>query len=403
MTRRSGLNPFWIALVIGVAARLALLLTSIGSNDVPFKILWAKVAREFGVAGYAYRAGMNHPPLSIYLFYWYDFLATRLGIEYSDLFRLVQVACDVVTAAVLLWIGKRVHDGHEPAIFYLLMPAAIFVSGFHCNTDPMMLMFIVLATQQLFRGRYLLAGVLFGLSFGIKIVALFAVPFAFIVLTRGRWRLAAGFALSAAAIFVPATLVGGSAVLSSVFGYPSYSGKWGLPALLLTIEGWMGQARQTALYQLALWYAENGKFLVMAALVAVWILYARRYSSSDHERSLLHVIPIAFLVFLTLMPAYGVQYLLWPLPFLPFALNRRMYAITAGGISAYQFITYTIWSGGFPWWYADSVAPSPWKPWVTYLGFPLWLWFGVVVVVSLRALLLKPAGAFPEPAASSRT
>lgn len=376
-----------MAFVIGLVARILLVATSIGTNDVVFKILWAKLVREDGIAhAYSRMWELNHPPLSLLLMHWYDLLAERLGIEYTDVFRLAQVASDVATAAALLWIGRREPEKEEPAAIFMLLPAAMFLSGFHCNTDPMMIAFLCAGLVLLRRDLAFLAGLLFGLSFGIKVVALFAVPFAFAVLSRRRWQFLGGFGLASAIIFLPATLLAGPVVLRNVFSYSGFSGKWGFPALALTLEQWMAEPRTTWLYQAAVWYAEYGKYLIIAALGSLWFAFLRRFGGSDLTRPLLQVIPVVFATVLFFAPGFGAQYLLWPLALLPFALRRLTYWITAAAISAYLFVTYTIWSGGFPWWYADSIAPAPLKPLVVVLGIPLWLWLGLVAVIGTRRL-----------------
>jgi hypothetical protein len=68
-----------------------------------------------------------------------------------------------------------------------------------------------------------------------------------------------------------------------------------------------------------------------------------------------------------------------------------MLLILYTAISAYVLMTYTIWSRGFPWWYADSVAPSPGKPLVTTLGLIVWIIIAVSAVDSLRRLMRAEA------------
>jgi hypothetical protein len=50
-------------------------------------------------------------------------------------------------------------------------------------------------------------------------------------------------------------------------------------------------------------------------------------------------------------------------------------------------MTYTIWSQGFPWWYADSIAPVPGKSLVTAAGLIVWIVIGAGMVDGVRRLL----------------
>ena len=99
-----------------------------------------------------------------------------------------------------------------------------------------------------------------------------------------------------------------------------------------------------------------------------------------------------YLAFLTFFGGVSTQYLLWPLPFLPFALNKR-WAITVNAlISFFLFVVYTMWSGALPWNFADSQKPgvttdSPgFKPDSTSTDSPLRL---PVVTIRVRAAPLS--------------
>ena len=83
-------------------------------------------------------------------------------------------------------------------------------------------------------------------------------------------------------------------------------------------------------------------------------------------------------------PGFGVQYLVWPLALLPFAVPRRLAYTLNIALSVFLFTTYTIWAREFPWWYADASAPNPYRPIIAFLAIPLWLLYGVAVVAALR-------------------
>jgi uncharacterized membrane protein len=378
-------SPLTIAVLVGLAARLLLVATSIGTNDVPFMLLWAKYARESGIAGaYARQWELNHPPLSLLIIHWLDLLAARTGIEFTDLLRLLQVAADMVTTAALAAIVRIRSVTPHPAILFVVCPAAIAISGFHCNTDPTMVALMVASILLLLRGRGFAAGLTFAAAVGIKIIPLLVLPF-ILMRRESRLRFATACAIGLTAIFAPAIAAGGPAVLRNVFGYSGFAGKWGFPALLLTVESWIAQPRTTVLFQFASWYADNGRYIIAAAVIGLLVLLWRR---SD---ALLAAVPTVLLFVLTLAPGFGIQYLLWPLPLLPWALGRRMLLILYTAISVYVLMTYTIWSRGFPWWYADSVSPSPGKPLVTTLGLIVWSIIAVSAVNSLRRLMRAEA------------
>jgi len=374
-------NALTIAVLIGLAARLALVATSIGTNDVPFMILWAKFARESGIAhAYERRWELNHPPLSLLIIHWLDLAAARTGLQFTDLLRLLQVAADMVTTFALAAIVRIRSIDPDPAILFVISPAAIAISGFHCNTDPMMIALLVVSILLLLRERGFAAGLVFAASIGIKIIPLFALPFLLLVRRELRMRFAIATAIGLLAIFAPVMAIGGPAVLRNVFGYSGFAGKWGFPALLLTIESWIATPRTTILFRAALWYANEGRYVVAIAVIALFVACIRR------PASLLKIVPTVMLIVLALAPGFGIQYLLWPLPLLPYAVGKRMLITVSTAISFYVLMTYTIWSRGFPWWYADSIAPSPGKPLVTSIGLIIWIIIAVAAVDGVRRL-----------------
>ena len=376
------LNALTIAIVAGLALRVVLVATSIGTNDVPFMILWAKFARESGIAhAYARQWELNHPPLSLLIIHWADLLAQRIGIEFTDMLRLVQVLADLTTTLALASIFKIRNAPADPAMLFVLSPAAIAISGFHCNTDPTMVAFLVISMLLLLRGRGLAAGFAFAASVGIKIIPLMVFPLVLLLPRELRIRFAAAAAIGIAAIFAPVVAIGGTAVLHNVFGYSGFAGKWGFPALMLMIESWIAKPRTTILFRIALWYADNGRYIVVAAIALLFLVLWRRRST------FLPVISTVMLILLALAPGFGIQYLLWPLPLLPYALGRRMLLTLYTAIALYVPMTYTIWSRGFPWWYADSISASPGKPLVTSVGLLVWILISIAAVSATRRLL----------------
>lgn len=372
-----------------MVVRIALTATSIGSNDVLFETLWSNLIEKYGIAGaYARQTLLSRtelkiaifPPLCLAFFQGMLWIARATHSAYSDVLRHFQSVADLVTTLSLVGIG-RVRGWKNPyalALFFFLSPAAIFISAFHCNMDSTMVAFttiaallMVLPEQQEFASGLALAA-----ATGIKILPLFLLPL-FFLWSRRRARFVTGYSLAFFVIFLPAAWYGGSLVINNLLGYSGYAGKWGLPAVLLELEKLMGRPRQTPLYGVAYLYAIRGKFIVIAALLALYLsLWRRRAELLASVSPFLALIPLVYLIVLFLAPGFGVQYLLWPIPLLPFALDRRLAIWANAAISAYLFLTYTIWAEGFPWWYADSTAPVPHKEMVILLGIPLWLFLG---------------------------
>ncbi len=383
---------FAVCLLAGLIVRVALTATSVGTNDVVFMIMWARLANEFGIAhAYAHNAVLNHPPLSLLSFHLMDLAARRIGIEYTDVMRLVQIAADVVTTAALARIARlKGFDARAVSLMFWLSPAAIAISAFHCNTDPTMVALTTVAVMLALDDRATWSGAALALATGIKILPLLALPIFFIVLARRRAAFLGAFAAVAFVIFVPARLIGGPAVWRNVFAYSGFPGKWGITGIFYNAGLRLGAGRPFVL--LAYAYAEYGKYVLAIALVALFAWLWR--SRSDRANALTAAVPLAFLLAIFLAPGFGIQYLVWPLPLLPFLLPRSWALALNAAFSAYAFLAYTIWSRGFPWWYADSVAPTPGKIWVTIVGIPVWLLTGAAIAVAIRNRRLWTA---PQP------
>lgn len=385
-TKMTG-RTFALCLLAGLIVRLALTTTSIGTNDVIFTIMWARLADQYGIAhAYAQNHDLNHPPLSLLTFHLMDLAARRIGIEYTDVFRLVQIAADVVTAAALVRIARlRGVDARAVSLMFWLSPAAIAISAFHCNTDSAMVALTTIAVMLALEGHTTWSGVVLALATGIKIVPLLILPIFLIAIRRRRASFLAAFAAVVFVIFVPARLIGGPAVWRNIFSYTGFPGKWGVTGVLYTAGTRAGAGRP--FISLAYAYASYGKYVIALALVALFAwLWQSRARTGDQTNAvvLTAAVPLAYLLAIFLAPGFGVQYLVWPLPLLPFVLPRKWALALNAAFSAYLFVAYTIWSHGFPWWYADSVTPSPLKIWVMITGIPVWLMTGAAILIAIR-------------------
>jgi hypothetical protein len=320
---------------------------------------WAHLGERFGIGpAYRYSQYLNHPPLSEAIMIAADSLGAKIGLEYPDAMRLFQILADCFSA----WILFKLSRSREITAFFFASPAAIFLSGFHCNADSTMIALLLAAI-------YARSGALLAASAGIKIAPIPLLPFFLIDLSwRRRFIFVGLFVATLAAIFLPAVITGGTAVLRNVFGYRGTGYEWGICGigLLLRNRHW------------AEFYAEYGRFAVVASLTGLFIVFYKR------PRPLPAMICTALLSMIFFSPGFGVQYLVWPVPLMLFALPRRLaYALNAG-LSLFLFATYTMWSGEFPWWFANAGSPDINRRLIALLAFPLWLLYGVAIVVALR-------------------
>ncbi|MCU1350145.1 MAG: hypothetical protein JWO56_3175 [Acidobacteria bacterium] len=381
-----------------MAVRLALIATTAGTFDALLKTIWADVVARYGIAGaYAPTPLLNHPPLSLAIMHVEDVVARWIGISYVDVFRFVQVLADCLTAFAVYRIGLRkdIDTARRLALFVLLSPAAAFISGFHCNTDPSMVALVATSVLFAIGEAPVLAGAALALAAGIKIVPLLLAPL-FLIAFRGRRLVAFGvsFAIVGTAIFYP-VLYRNPIALQRIFGYAGMDYEWGIPGIVLLLQGRGFTQADLAASGFA-GYAAVARGAI-AGLVALLLFLGLR--ARDRE-----VLPAAvgafFLGAIFLAPGFGVQYLAWPIAFLPFALGRRPAIAMNAAISLMLFLTYTIWNGGWPWWFADPLVQRPYRWVATAAAFALWPLVGIAAGAAIRRLI---AGSRPRTESLSAT
>lgn len=394
MSRVVTVRWFWLLCCVAIVARVALTLTSIGTNDAMFWTTWLGLVKRTGIAAsYGATAMMNHPPPALALMLLIDDAARLLQLPFIVMFRLVQIAFDGLSAFALYRIGRDESSarGRTLALFVLLSPAAAFVSAFHCNSDPAMTALMMLAAAFLISQprRPLIAGALLAAAGGIKIIPLLLLPlFVAYADKEERKRFLAGFSVVAAISFLPAILLGGPTVIRNIFGYAGgLPYEWGISGVAYAIGANVpslrdgGRAVMTA-------YEHGGRYAVYAAIAAVLLLGVRR---RDVGRDALpHIMAIMLLAVLALAPGFGVQYVCWLVPLLPFALAWRGVLAMNGVLSLFLFITYTVWSGGWPWWFGDIQRPGPYRYLPALAGYATWALVCVCAIVAIQRFRSRP-------------
>jgi Glycosyltransferase family 87 len=387
MSPTRDLRPILIVALALVATmvKLAIAYNTIGTNDAVFFYGFAKVLNEHGLEWtYAHSRYFNHPPLTAY-FLRGIFLLTEtkwaqdFGIHFPFLLRLPGIVADFLVVMILLQFRKIdiVIPTWALALF-ALSPVSLMVSGFHGNTDPVMVLLLVCAVWMCLRDQPILAGLFFALSCQIKIVPLLSLP----ALAFFWWsqRKIAGFVIAGALTTVllwSQPLIQFPVLFAkNVLTYGSYWGTWGITYLF----------RLTGLRQfsrLSFFDLEPAQVLIVTILkliivaAAIWIAWQHRH---DRGRAFINSLTYTWLVFFVFAPGVGAQYLVWLAPFV-LILSAGFYAALTVASSIFLFAFYNITSGGLPWKVALAMDDSR-QHWIVWSLLP-WL---VIIGASLAVL-----------------
>src|SRR5438105_10350749 len=254
------------------------------------------------------------------------------------------------------------------------------ISGFHGNTDPVMVLLLVCAVWMCLRNQPVLAGLFFALSCQIKIVPLLLLPaFVFFWHSQNRSR---GFLITGAVttlvLWIEPLLNFPTLFAKNVLAYGSYWGLWGI-TYLFRLTGFSQFSRLSFLD------LEPAQIFIMTVLKvivmggAIWIGWRNRHARG---RAFINSLAHTWLVFFVFAPGVCPQYLFWLAPFI-LVLSPALYTCAMISSSIFLFAFYNITSGGLPWSVALAMDESQ-QHWIVWSLLP-WL----VIVAGAITLWLK--------------
>jgi uncharacterized membrane protein len=376
--------------------KLVIAFNSFGTNDVVSFYAFAKALSQHGLEWtYRHIIYFNHPPLiayylrAIYQLSHQPFFRDN-GLTFPFLLRLPGIIADLITVIALCWMTGQDRQFRIPTwalALFALSPVSIMVTGFHGNTDPVMVMLLVLASLSCLRGRSVWCGLFLALSCQIKIIPLLLLPiFFFFWLSRRR---AVSFSLS----FVLASLVLWAEPLlkfptlfaRNVLLYGSYWGIWGITYWLRLTNLAMFRM-ETFFYDISPMESFVVTVLKLIIIAAVLMIAWRRRNLG--ERALFDSVAYAWIVFFVFAPGVCAQYMVWLAPF-ALALSPVFYGWLAASSSLFLFFFYNVNAGQFPWYGVISDGRhGDWAPW------SLWPW--TTLILGMIPLWKKAAAADPS-------
>ena len=320
----------------------------------------------------------NYLPFMLHFVRTVRFLADVSGLPFAFCLRLASVVADVGSALVLLKIveARATRDKRRtsPAAFalYLGAPVTIWVSGFHGNTDAIM-MFLLLISLWLLQTQKSawLVGVAFGMSLNIKLMPLALAPLFLVFLPNWRQRIEYSIAV-VATIFcagLPYFAQDPIYIWHRAFGYNGMYGIWGIARLLRALP---------SMTVLDLIFLRFGRFFLLGALLlsTLWM------NRLKHRPDLMQQCAISILIILILTPGFGVQYLVWLAPLIVF-LDLPATAIFNLASSLFLSISYILIWIAYP---IHAWPPPPLVQAIVLLGIVCWLILVLILMIEARRL-----------------
>ncbi len=340
-----------VVLLIGLCAFLAKLLISMrtyGTQDIHTWAGFAQGVSQRGPVGiYGINFGRlngtvyNHPPLVGYYLEVVNKLS-QWGVPLRVTIRALASAADVISSLLVFEILRRRSSLLRSSISGLAVaasPVLFLISGYHGNTDPLFVMLVILGSFLIIDTRMAFAGgVALGLAIGVKLVPIVVLPTIAVYLVKHRRdllvRAAAGFGTVFAVTWVPAILGEWDGLKRNVLGYSGINDRpWGLVGFADDL-GWSWASQ---------FMIGPGKYLVLllCALIPATLAWRR-------PKLIMESVAMSMVAFLILSPAFGVQYLAWPvaLAYLLDFWSATLYNVI-GGFFLYQ--VYDHWNGDLPW------------------------------------------------------
>lgn len=389
-----------VVALLALVVKLCIAWNTIGTNDTVTFFDFARHLQEKGLAEtYRWTALFNHPPLTAYyleLIVWLHNLAGAPSQTFRFLLRLPGIVSDFATVFVILQITKR-EPRLRPPLWALLLfaasPVSIMVSGFHGNTDSVVVFLLVLATLMLLRDNPAMCGVFLALSCQIKVVPLLLTPvFFFFWFYRQRSaRFVLPFTLTWLLLCLQPLIQCPTVYITNVLSYGSYWGLWGASYLLrLTQLPQFQKISSFGLTPAQVIIAACLKLVIIGGVLS--IAWRRRVLPANH---IWESLACAWAIFFVFSPGVGPQYMVWSAPFV-LLWSARWYAALTVASAFFLFTFYDAIADGLPWYYARSVnqlvhlwAPSSLVPWLTLIAmvfFFRWKTVGPTDEPRLRSL-----------------
>jgi hypothetical protein len=369
-----------VVALAGSATLLKLLIAAntFGTNDVHYWMEFAQGVRSFGpvgIYGHSFFAQYNHPPLAGWMLWAVNGLTGHHVASFTFLIRAPASIADLFTGVLvfdLVRLRRSARVAAASAVLVTWSPVLFVVSGFHGNTDPVFVMLTLLSIDLLVdRRRPFAAGVSLALALSVKLVPVVIGPVVLFVLVRqGSRRLgmfAAGFAVPMTILWGPVVATRWSEFEQNVL---SYQGIWLRQWGLVQFSEWLNGPTD--------FFVGPGRWLPLILSAGLPALLLWRYPDRPEVAA-----GLGLVLFLLLSPAFGMQYLAWPLA-ASYLVSVRFGTLYNLAASAFVVVVYDHWNGDhLPWDWHEAVG-QPFDHREFVLMVVTWVSLALVAASALR-------------------
>lgn len=365
-----------------LATKIAIAYNTYGTNDaITFEADIAKLKsagpeklyREGVEPAPGHRQPFSHSPPMIHGLLLLTRLENQSGLPVRFWMRVCCALADLASLGLLWEMGIR---SRAALLLTALSPVSLMISGFHVNTDPLMMCAILFSACLVQSRRSAWAGAALGVALSIKLTALVFVPALAIASGAKRSASLAGVAsLCFYALSLPFIWEFPKAIGTSVLSYEGSYNFWGIAGISLIIGG----------ESLHLWYKVFGKFVALS-LVGVAAVFIE---CCGRREDILLNCGLSAALFLLFTPGFSIQWLAYLVPWL--AVARWPIAVGFYAISgAFMLDFYTWGSRGFPWYFANYLEARVMPAHVFSLELLTWIAIAIVAAGFVRAAMKEP-------------
>ena len=266
----------------------------------------------------------NNPPTWAIVTYLVNQLSKITSIAFSTLIKFPLIIFDVLVALLLYKMVEKASKKERFRVVasFLYNPITIMVSAYGAQFDIVAIYFLLLYCYIIKKNEKIVHQLIYGFSIAVKLVTIFPIIF-FMSRQKGFKKILLPIlaALPFIVIILPYIPNGWENIKGRLLNYTGIWGFWGYSRPIQYLTTYFG------LYDLQLIL----KFWLSKAMIIVMFGLMLYYFNKFKKISILEGVKISYLFFFVLSPGFGVQYIVWILPFAILQKNHFYYVYSLFG------------------------------------------------------------------------